>query len=339
MPVVAATVLGTGLVVLVAVDLFLTIFHPTRDGPVSRVVLAAVWRAARGLSSVLHRDAPLGGAGPLMVLAQLLAWVLGLWVGFALVYVGRLDQVAYPAGAPAPGPLDAFYLSGSALTTVGFGDLVPTSRLLRLVAVAEGAAGLAVFGTAIAYLLAVYPLVSEIRVAARQVALAQDDRGAAELVVHGGLSRVAALQRDLVQLDESTQRFPVLYYFHTSDGLSSLATVVRAASLVVLQLRFGVSLAAVPQARWQGRVLEATLLRVLEHVAARFHSGTSDPGALPVAVPPDRRLQALRDAAAAVSGTRAEDEPDRAALTQLLARSNAFLAQLERRHGYRHAPV
>lgn len=339
---IAATIGGAVIIAATAVDLVLTVLHPTRSGGLSRIAMTATWRAARAAAARLHREAIVGYAGPVMMLAQLAGWVLGLWLGFALIYAGHLDQLSYSPrlDAGGPGPLDALYLSGVALTTVGFGDLVAGSDALRLLSVAEAASGLAVFGAAIAYLLAVYPLVSEIRVTARQLACAQDHRGAVELVVHGGSSRLQALQRDLIRLDESTQRFPILYYFHAHDPTASLASAIRAASLITLQLRFGLPLRAAPHARWDGRVLDATLVQVIDHFRSRYHphaDAARDPW--PTAEQIDRELRELREAAAQVTGMQVEDEPDRDALASLLGRSNGFLTELERRHLYPHQPV
>lgn len=340
---IAATVAGAALIALTGADVLLTVLHPTRTGPLSRLAMAAVWRSARTLASRLRTEAPIGYGGTVAMLAQLLTWVLGLWVGFALIYAGHLDRLGFSPQLDFGDRdlLDALYLSAAALTTVGFGDLVAATDALRLVTVVEAASGLAVITAAISYLLSVYPLASEIRVAGRQLAPAQaGDRGAAELVVHGGRSRLLALQRDLIQLDESTQRFPVLYYFHAEDSSASLAAVIRASSAIVMQLRFGLSARAVPHARWNGEVLEATLTRVIEHFGERFHARAGpDRERLPGEAEVDRRLAELRRAAARVTGVEADDEPDREALANLLARSNSFLAELEHRHLYPHEPL
>jgi hypothetical protein len=57
------------------------------------------------------------------MLAQFVAWVLALWVGFALVYLPSVDQLAY-APSVRFGERDlaeALYVSATAPTTVGFG--------------------------------------------------------------------------------------------------------------------------------------------------------------------------------------------------------------------------
>lgn len=336
-------VAGASIIIVTGADLLLTVLHPTRRGVLSRIAMAATWRGARAVSSWSGTTVAISYAGPLMMVAQFATWVVGVWIGFALIYVGHLSQFGPPAQIGAHDFFTALYLSGATLTTLGPGNLTATTEALRLVTVLEAASGLAVIGAAIAYLLAVYPLVSEIRITARELAPARDDCGAAELVFHGGPSRLEALQRELIGLDESTQRFPILYYFHADDPTASLAAAIRAASLVVMQLRFGLSAEALPHARWHGRVLEATLTRVIDHFRGRFYGAAgADREHLPSASDVDRRLRELRLAAAHVSGIEpsdAVDGRDREALARLLHRSDSFLAELEHRHFYPHEPL
>lgn len=338
---IAATAAGAALVVVTGIDLLLALLHPTRTGPVSRSVMAATWRGVRaaGSRSRSRAGSLINYAGTLVMLAQITTWVLGMWIGFAMIHAGHLDQMAYTTPAGPAGVRDALYLSGAALTTVGFGDLVAATDPMRLVAVAEAATGLAVFAAAVTYVLSVYPLASEIRVAARLLATVHDDHSAAELIVHGGPSRLEGIQRDLIQIDESTQRFPVLYYFHSEEPTASLATAVRATSLVVLQLRFGLDDQAMPHARWHGEVLGSTLTSVIEHFEDQFFS-------LPFPPAPDLphhdvelRIAHLRTAAEQVTGAATALDFDRKEAAGLLARCNAFLAELQRRHGYLHQPL
>ncbi|HEX2162550.1 MAG TPA: amidohydrolase family protein [Thermoanaerobaculia bacterium] len=96
---------------------------------------------------------------------------------------------------------EALYLSGTALTTVGFGDIVPATGALRLVTVAEAATGFAVITGAISYLLSVYPQVSVVRSACARLADAR--AGEVEEAGPGRLGiprRPPAVRRLLVSL-------------------------------------------------------------------------------------------------------------------------------------------
>ncbi|MCB2413267.1 potassium channel family protein [Demequina sp. TTPB684] len=334
---IAFTVCGVLIVVATGVDLALTMLHPTRSGYVSAIATSVTWRVMRFAARKLRKDAIAGYAGPVMMLAQLASWVLGLWLGFALIYAGSLDQLDYtlPGSDDSPGFVDALYFSGVALSTVGFGDIVAQSDSMRLVSAAEAALGLAVFGAAISYLLTVYPLVSEIRTIARHLSSAQDHHGAAELVAHGGQSRLDTLERDLIRLDESTQRFPILYYFHAHDPTASLGSVIRATSLITMQLRWGIATQSAPYARWYGGVLEGTLTRVTEHLAGRYHRlGSAAAHSPPTSEQVDSEWRAARAAAADVTRIEAEDEIDVNSFAEHLRRFDRFLRELEREHLY-----
>ncbi len=333
---------GGVLIAITAFDLLVTVLHPNRSGPLSRVVTAVVWKSTLAIGSRVGSGAIVGFGGSFVMLGQLLAWVLGFWLGFALIYTGYFDYLAFsPSVEFGNGNfVDAMYLSGAALTTVGFGDLVAESDLLRLVTVVEAASGLALITAAVSYLLSVYPLASQVRVLARTLAPAgEGPRAAAEFVYRGGPSQLDDLRRRLIEFDESTQRFPALYYFHANDRSASLSALIRAASLIVMQLRFGVSSRAMPQARWAGEQLDATLAQVILHFETRFFGHRVDRGTLPADSETQRRLLEVRRAAAEVTGIEADDEVDRNQLAEVVARSNSFLAELERRHLYDHEPL
>lgn len=339
---IALTVGGVLVVAATAIDLALTLLHPTRSGYLSRVATSVTWRLARIAATRLRRHSIVGYAGPTIMLTQIVSWVLGLWLGFALIYAGQLDALGYmPPHDDSPVTfVDAVYFSGVALSTVGFGELVPENDALRLTSALQAACGLAVFAAAISYVLTVYPLVSDTRTIARLLTSAQHHRGAAELVVHGGQSRLQALQRDLIQLDESTQRFPILYYFHANDTSASLGSAIRGASLVTMQLRFGLAAEAVPYGRWYGEVLGDTLVRVTEHFSERFHPGADAASSARVSGEQiAHALADIRESAAQVTGVRADGDPDHDSLARLLDHTNAFLAELERQHLHSHERI
>lgn len=283
-------------------------------------------------------------AGPIVMLGQFLTWVLGLWIGFALVYVSDLNSL-HSGGEISFDPttfVDALYLSGVTLTTVGFGDLVAETDALRLVTVAEAAGGLAVITAAITYLLSVYPLISQVRVAARSVPHAEaDDEAAARLVVFRGPETIAALQRDLIQVDEDTQRFPVLYYFHSDDPSASISALVRGACLVTMQLRWGVAEESLPHGRWYGEQLTAPLDRLMNHYRRRFMGRPGSQGRTPGLTEDQlrHRLGELRRAAATVAQPARDSDRDLAAFGTFVTRSNAFLSDLGRRHAYPERPL
>jgi hypothetical protein len=227
-------------VALVAVDIMITLLHPTARGPLSYAVNRATWSAVRTVSIRLFRGAGLSYAGPLAVVTNVLAWVIGLWLGFALIYLPFVGSFAYDPSTPFRGQgfAEAVYFSGAALTTLGFGDIVPTGMALRLTTIAEAASGFGALSAAIAFVISIYPLLSQLRGTGIQMS----DSGALELdgaleVVHdGGHSELASVVRELTQNHEHLRRFPVLYYFESGNAEESLSASLRGSAMLLIAL-------------------------------------------------------------------------------------------------------
>ena len=231
-------VAGVALVAAVAWDIMLTLLHPTARGPLSYVANRVTWMASRGISLRFLRGSGLSYAGPFAVVVNVLVWVVGLWFGYALIYLPFVESFAYDPSTPFAGKgiLEALYLSGAAITTVGFGDVVPTGGLLRLVTVMEAASGFGVLSAAIAFVLSVYPLISQLRSTGLQLADAGalEARGAAEVIRRSGPTELEATVRNLTEDHEYLRRFPVLYYFESGNREESLSAVLRGSSLLLV---------------------------------------------------------------------------------------------------------
>ncbi|MCU1691843.1 MAG: two pore domain potassium channel family protein [Frankiales bacterium] len=214
---VLAPVLGVLLVVLVAVDAFRTVLLPTSSGGVSQVLSLGLWRAGRRLPQRV-RVGVLRVTGPLALVLTVAAWLLLLLLAFALLYLPAVDGLRFSDQyAPAdPGFGTALYLSGVALTTIGFGDVVGGSLPVRALTVVEAGAGLGVLTAALGYLPTIYTLVSELRTNNQAVADlgAEDVDGAAELLTVDAVLVLDVVRRDLLSVRQHLQRFPVLHYFH-----------------------------------------------------------------------------------------------------------------------------
>ena len=343
---VLSVILGVAVVVLVAADLGLTALHPSLRGPLSNHVEHLAWAGVRGLSRFGGRDRLLSFGGPAAMAADLLTWVLGLWLGFALIYAPFVDAFRYSlAGSPGhAGFVEALYLSGESLTTVGFGDVVARSDVLRLVTILEAASGLAVFAAAIAYVTAVYPRVSLVRSAASWATDLQADTevGAARFVCHGGRDEVARLQRDLIEIHQDLVRFPVLYYFHASAPGESIASLLRAAALVCVYLRWGLRREALPFAALYGPGLERTLERVMDDYAREFRGANLTGGVEQSFDQPaaPARLHRLREEVRRVAPEAVGSEPGVPPdLARFLARVDIFLLELGRVHRHSASPL
>ncbi|MEU3609591.1 potassium channel family protein [Streptomyces sp. NPDC035033] len=218
------TPLGALLVLGILRDVFHTLWHPTRHGGLSRLVMRAVWRlsAHRGT-----RWRPAGLAGPLGMVAVVAVWALTVAVGWGLVYWPHMpDDFSYSAGLTPShhaGPVDALYLSLVTLATLGLGDIAPTSGWLRVLAPMEALVGFVLLSATVAWILGVYPALARRRTLAlrlshlhrsRTTTRSLDSAGGAA-VLDGLASALATVTVDFLQYAES-------YYFHDADENTAL---------------------------------------------------------------------------------------------------------------------
>jgi hypothetical protein len=112
------------------------------------------WRAWRSVGrrlSLRRREGFLSLYAPLTLLSLLAVWLVGLLVGFSLLYLAGRNSLQGESGY-----LSLLYYSGTCLFTLGFGDILPTVGILRLAALVEAATGLVTMALAISYLPVLY---------------------------------------------------------------------------------------------------------------------------------------------------------------------------------------
>ena len=342
---VISVALGAGLVLLVAWDIVLTVLHPAARGPVSYVTNRLSWRLVRDLLTRLRWRARLQAAGPLAMLLNVIAWVGGLWLGFALIYLPFVASLGYDApGLGAKGALEALYLSAVALTTVGFGDVVAHTDALRLVTVLESASGLAAFTAAITYVISVYPLVSSIRGTALRLSDlgAEAPEGAARLLPDGEWE-LADLHRALIETHENIRRFPVLYYFHAPTLAESVDTILRSSAVLLLVFRWGMDEGIGASSGAYVNALEQSLFRLIDD----FESDYIGRGARDLDLPEPfdeaaarRRLATAQEGVAKVAPALASsDEAVTGEPLRFLARVETFLFRLAEENRSERRPL
>jgi hypothetical protein len=225
--------LGAGLIVFAVRDLFHTLLHPGGRGSLSEMLPRALWRIFRKLAKLSPSLLPL--AGPSAFVAVFAAWIILSIVGWALIYWPYMPTEFIYASGVAPsasgGFIEAVYFSFTSLTTIGYGDIAPTSAWLRVLAPLEGLLGFALLTVAVSWVLALYPVLSRRRSLAHEIALlqsAEDMSGDSIIDIDGDnvaqvlgslTTRLLIVRSDLIQ-------FPITYYFHDGDERSSLATVL-----------------------------------------------------------------------------------------------------------------
>ena len=110
-----------------------------------------VWRALARRLEGARREAFLSAYAPLTLLGLLAMWLVGLLLGWSLIYLAGEASLE-----GADGFLSLVYYSGTCLFTLGFGDILASNDLLRVLALAEAGTGVATMALAISYLPALY---------------------------------------------------------------------------------------------------------------------------------------------------------------------------------------
>ncbi|MCL6735151.1 potassium channel family protein [Streptomyces neyagawaensis] len=266
------SLVGAGLVMLTLRDLFHTLWHPTRHGGLSRLVMTALWRLARRFRA---RRRVVGLVGPLAMVTVVGMWAATVVLGWAIVYWPHMPGAfAFSPGSEAaqePALLDSVYLSLVTVATLGLGDIAPGEGWLRLVSPLEALVGFALLTATVSWVLEIYPALTRRRVLAVRLALLRDsaptpqqiDCTAGALLLDGLATEVVRVRIDFTQYAEA-------YYFHDGEDHASLAATVGYAA--TMAQRGGE--ARRPEVRLAGDVLAGALKDLAAVLDQRFlHTG------------------------------------------------------------------
>lgn len=240
---------GVALVGYIVNDVFQAVVVP-RPTParfrLGRWVIRPGWKVARAwalrLNSADRRERFLGTFAPLVVMVLLVLWIVGLIVGFGLIFFGLGAQLR-PHVTDFP---TALYFSGTSVITIGFGDFVATSGVARLLALVAGASGLGTIALAISFLFSLYSSfqrreVQIVTLDARAGAPPSGVRLLETVGKYGLQDEVPRLfgewERWAAEVLDSHMAYPLLAYFRSSHDneswVSALGAVLDAATLLL----------------------------------------------------------------------------------------------------------
>lgn len=292
------TVAGAALVLLTALDaLTTTLVVGFGAGLVTRALLGAVWRIVLRVHRPDRESLALSTAGPALLITTVGLWVVGLWVGWTLIFLGGGPGVvvATATGRPA-GVLDHFYFVGFTVVTLGVGDFTASSPGWRVLTAVASFSGLFLITLAITYLLSVVSAAVARRALALQIHALGND--AAAIVRNGWagtrlsptfVQQIVALSGPLTTTAEQHLAYPALHYFHSRQRSTSAPLAIAELHDALLMLRSGLRPDDRPDLSVTEPVRQA-ITRYLETTAVTFAPGERS-DAMPL--PP---LEALREA-------------------------------------------
>jgi len=224
---VALAFLGVALIAMILWEVFNDLFHPAGTGALSD------W-LGRGFFTVFKRwPRFLPIAGPVALVTVICTWVAGLVIGFSLVYFH-----AYPADfrtsvgtTPAASSRlpSVLYFSFETLVTLGYGDLVPRTSLMRVASTIEALIGFGLLTASVSSIVLLYPALSRMRVLARGVShlVTAEKESGLSIVDTGSDVVLNSLARDVTHARTDLVHFPMVYYFAPDDPRASVARWTR----------------------------------------------------------------------------------------------------------------
>jgi hypothetical protein len=274
--------IGLATVGVVVRDVVHELFHPSGAGTLSRALRRGTWQVFRRLAA--HEADRLTLAGPATLLVVIVSWTVLSVVGWAVVYVSFLPQSFQYASSLTPSANadfgTALYLSLTALATLGFGDVAPTTLPLRLAVTLEALQGFLILTAGISWALAIKPVLAE----RRALAAAIHALLAAERETDTPLARLPAddLRPVLLNLTEQVNlassrllQSPESYYFHSRLRDASLAAVLPR----LLEIVQASEQRAEPGIRLHAAALRQALDRFGNVLSEQFVDGRGDTAA------------------------------------------------------------
>ena len=245
-------IVGLALILVVLWDAFETIVLPrrvTRKFRLTRFFYRYTWRPWSALARLLkdpkRREVYLSFFGPLSLLMLLTTWAVGLVFSFGLLQWAAGSQVRVQEGLPNIST--DIYLSGTTLFTLGLGDVIPNTRIPRILTVAEAGVGFGFLTIVIGYLPVIYQAFSrrEVNISLLDARAGSPPTATELLRRHSYNQGFEALQRLLydwehwsAELMESHLSYPVLAYFRSQHNnqswLAALTAILDTSALVMV---------------------------------------------------------------------------------------------------------
>jgi len=155
---IAYGVAGVAVVLLMASDVFQSVIvpRPTTLMRPSAFVARGGWRlcGAIGLrfANPERRESFFAVYAPLLLVALLIFWVVGLTLGFGLIFFALRTELHPPPATY----WTAVYYAGTSLLTLGYGDVVASHGPARALSLAAAAMGLGTFAIVTAFLFSIF---------------------------------------------------------------------------------------------------------------------------------------------------------------------------------------
>lgn len=238
--------IGSLIIFVVVADIFQSVVVPRRTPrtlKVSSLLIKLLWVPWRHLSFRVkkRREYMLSIFAPMSLMILLTFWVIALIIGFGLILYALQHQIQ-----PSFSDLkSAFYVAGTSLFTLGFGDYVAVGSA-RVVVLTAGGCGLAVMSLVITFLFSLYNSLQhrEVYVNLIEARAGSPPSGVTLLETYARLKILHQLPDDLraweawaAEIFESHRAYPILSLFRSTleadSWIGTLGAMLDACTLLL----------------------------------------------------------------------------------------------------------
>ncbi|PKV75126.1 potassium channel family protein [Pontibacter ramchanderi] len=214
-----------GIVLILAVfrDLVTTTLSFKGGGKLTTFISEKIWRLFQLLSRRNGRSHKLEHVGHLLLIAIILSWVLGMWLGsFLLLLSDPVSVLSSNTDAPADA-WEKLYYAGYTLSTMGNGDYKPGSHMWGIVTNMLAFSGLAFITISITYIMPVLSaVILQVKLSVLINCLGDNPL---QILINGWngknfdrlLKNDAIISELLIQHSENHKAYPIVHYFHSSE--------------------------------------------------------------------------------------------------------------------------
>lgn len=162
---------GTAVIFFTATDFVWTALSMQGAGPLTGRLSAAVWRLLLRLPMRRSRSLWLMPAAPIILIGNLIGWVVLIWAGWSLIFLGTPEAVLDANARQPAGVWDRIYFAGMTISTLGVGDFAGGTPLWRILAALGALNGLVLITSAITYIVSVLNAVIQKRTLAASISI------------------------------------------------------------------------------------------------------------------------------------------------------------------------
>jgi len=245
---------GGVVVVVTLLDIFLTVLY-ARAGTAlfSPFVSRGIWFLFRLGSRPFGRDRGrvLSFCGPVILVALIFVWAVGLALGSALIMLPHLGGGIRVSGGSTPRDfISALYAAASSLSFVGSSDFKPQSAIFQELYILNSLTGMSVISLVLTYVMQIYSALKSRNALGLAIQTLSDDTGdAAELIAglgpqgrfDSGFSNLSSVASDASEVKESHHFYPLLFYFRFAEPYYSVSQSATVLFDIVSLLKSGLS--------------------------------------------------------------------------------------------------